>query len=56
LEWGINDQGFTNSFAGDWSLDQSGNDLVLSYNTVIPEPGTTLLAALGALALLRRKR
>lgn len=36
-----------------WTFTQSTGDLNL---TVIPEPGTTLLAALGALALLRRKR
>jgi|GEM_PF-1982297 len=36
-----------------WNFTQSTGDLVL---TVVPEPSTALLGALGALALLRRRR
>jgi autotransporter-associated beta strand protein len=39
---------------GSWSLANSSNDIVLSW-TPIPEPSTALLAALGALALFRRR-
>jgi fibronectin-binding autotransporter adhesin len=38
-----------------FSLFQSGNNIYLNYNA-IPEPSTALLAGLGILALLRRKR
>ncbi|MFN4873398.1 MAG: beta strand repeat-containing protein [Akkermansiaceae bacterium] len=39
---------------GSWSLANSSNDIILSW-TPIPEPSTALLAALGALALFRRR-
>ena len=39
---------------GSWSLANSSNDIILSW-TPIPEPSTSLLAALGALALFRRR-
>ena len=38
-----------------FSLAQSGNDVILNY-TVIPEPESALLAGLGILLLLRRRR
>jgi fibronectin-binding autotransporter adhesin len=53
--WALDTLGFQDSDTGTWSLASTGNDLVLSY-TVIPEPSTALLAALGVLALLRRRR
>jgi autotransporter-associated beta strand protein len=53
--WALDTSGFQDSETGTWSLASTGNDLVLSY-TVIPEPSTALLAALGVLALLRRRR
>lgn len=53
--WALDTLGFQDSDTGTWSLASTGNDLVLSY-TAIPEPSTALLAALGALALLRRRR
>jgi autotransporter-associated beta strand protein len=40
--------------SGTWSLTQSGTNLVLNY--MVPEPGTLGLLALGALALLGRRR
>ena len=55
-DWTINTSGFTNPNTGTWSLDQSGNDLVLSY-TVVPEPNIpALLGGFGIMALLRRRR
>lgn len=55
--WTILDDNFTSSptWAGTWSLDNVGNDLVLTY-TVIPEPATALLGCLGLLLILRRRR
>lgn len=45
------------SFAseGSWSLANSSNDIILSW-APIPEPSTAVLAALGTLGLLRRRR
>lgn len=45
------------SFAseGSWNLDNTGGNITLTW-TAIPEPATTLLGALGLLALLRRRR
>ena len=40
---------------GNFSLGQSGQDVVLNY-TVVPEPRAALLGAIGLLALLRRRR
>ena len=53
--WTIDPAGFTDPNTGNWSLAQTGNDLVLSYN-VIPEPKAALLGGLGLLLLLRRRR
>jgi autotransporter-associated beta strand protein len=53
--WSINTTGFSDPDTGNWSLAQSGNDLVLSY-TVIPEPKAALLGGLGIIFLLRRRR
>lgn len=53
--WTINTAGFTDPTTGSWALDQSDNNLVLSY-TVIPEPSAALLGGLGLLILLRRRR
>jgi hypothetical protein len=57
-EWSIDSSGFTaaGGWTGDFSLAQTGNNLVLSYSPV-PEPGVTGLL-LGALTLagLRRRR
>jgi autotransporter-associated beta strand protein len=39
---------------GDFNLSINGNDVVLNY--VIPETHTTILGAIGTLALLRRRR
>jgi autotransporter-associated beta strand protein len=40
---------------GNFSLGQSGQDVLLNY-TVVPEPRAALLGAIGLLALLRRRR
>jgi hypothetical protein len=53
--WTIDPAGFTDPNTGNWSLAQTGNDLVLSYN-VIPEPKAALLGGIGLLLLLRRRR
>lgn len=57
--WTILDGSFTSSpaWAGLWSIDQVGNNLVLSY-AAVPEPGTWLLAAIGlsVVSILRRRR
>jgi len=56
--WTLNTGTFTsaNAATGTFSLAQSGNNLVLSYNPV-PEPtGTACLAATCAMFLARRKR
>lgn len=47
-----------NSIVGSFTLDDSLNDLVLSNYTVIPEPSTFALVALGlgAAAVIRRRR
>ena len=51
----LNDSGFINPKVG-WSLEISGNDLVLNA-VFVPEPSSTALLGLGGLALiLRRKR
>lgn len=49
--------GFSNSFAGTFSVSVSGNDLLLNY-TVVPEPGTTalLVAGFSLFALWKRRR
>lgn len=59
-EWSLLTNQFTSSPAweGNWTLGQSGNSLVLSYNAV-PEPSTYVLFGFGATCLLilrRRKR
>ena len=55
-EWQIVPGGFQDVETGTWSINQSGNNLVLNY-TVIPEPNVAaLLGGLGVLALLRRRR
>lgn len=53
--WTINTSGFLNSTSGFWALNQSGNNLVLSYSAV-PEPSSALLGTLGLWFLLRRRR
>ena len=54
--WSINTSGFIDPATGTWSLAQSGNNLVLSYN-VIPEPNVAaLIGGLGVLLILRRRR
>jgi hypothetical protein len=54
----INDDGFQNSGSWDWSIEQDGNNLVLSATgyTLVPEPSSTALLALGGLALVARRR
>ena len=49
--------GFSNALDdnGSFTLGTSGNNLVLTYSA-IPEPGAALLAGLGMLVLLRRRR
>ena len=41
--------------AGFW-LSMSGSDVYLNYSNAIPETSTALLAGLGSLILLRRRR
>ena len=54
--WSINTSDFIDPATGTWSLAQSGNNLVLSYN-VIPEPNVAaLIGGLGVLLILRRRR
>ncbi len=53
--WTLNLAGFTDPYTGTWALNQSGNNLVLSY-AAVPEPRAALLGALGVLMLLRRRR
>jgi len=45
----------TSRIGNSFSLSQSGQDVILNY-TVIPEPSSALLGAIGLLALLRRRR
>ena len=55
----LNDAGFSNSGSWDWSIAQDGNNLVLSATgyTLVPEPTSSALLALGGLAvMMRRKR
>ena len=55
----LNMGAFSNAFTGTWAISQNGNDLVLNYTAVIPEPSTYALLALGAICagvILRRKR
>ncbi|MDL5046595.1 PEP-CTERM sorting domain-containing protein [Oscillatoria amoena NRMC-F 0135] len=50
---------FQNPFIGTWSLGVTGNNLMLHYTAVIPEPSTYALLALGAICAgfaLRRRR
>ena len=48
--------GFSNDVdGGEFSISQSGNNLVLNF-TAVPEPGAALLGGLGLLTLLRRRR
>lgn len=52
-----NSVSFNSLFLGGFSLYQDGNDIYLNYNYVpIPEPSSAILAALGALAMIRRRR
>ncbi|MGB2351942.1 MAG: PEP-CTERM sorting domain-containing protein, partial [Akkermansiaceae bacterium] len=56
----LDSSGFSNSietyYGWNWAISLSGNDLVLGASAV-PEPSSTALLSLGALALaLRRKR
>ncbi len=53
--WTINTDGFANSDNGVWSLNQNGNNLVLSYSA-IPEPSSALIGTLSLWFLLRRRR
>ena len=51
--------GFSNSFAGTFSMSQSGNNLNLNYDpTPVPEPANavTVLALFSGAVLQRRKR
>ncbi len=54
--WTVDATGFTNAETGAFTLNQVGDNLVLSYG-VIPEPSTyaMLMGGLGLLALLRRR-
>jgi subtilase-type serine protease len=54
----INDAGFQNSGTWDWSIEQDGNNLVLSATgyTLVPEPSSTALLALGGLAMMMRRK
>jgi len=49
LHWSLDTSGFTPVGEGGWDikLSESGNDLVLVYYAVVPEPGTVVLAGLG---------
>lgn len=57
--WNILTDNFTSNpaWTGNWSLAQSGNDLVLTY--AVPEPRTTstlILASIGLMAVVFRRR
>jgi hypothetical protein len=49
--------GFSNAFTGTFDVQQSGNNLVLSY-TAVPEPSSAMLVSAAAVGLLgvRRRR
>jgi autotransporter-associated beta strand protein len=51
----LDSSGFSNAPSWDWSIQLSGNDLVLEAYAV-PEPSSTALLALGGLALVFRRR
>ena len=55
--WAILTTNFASSptWLGTWAITQSGNDLLLNY-TAIPEPSTLALLAIGAGAVLLRRR
>jgi len=52
--------GFQNSFGGDWSVSQAGNDLFVNYSVAaVPEPSSIIVLGLGAVGFVtarRRKR
>lgn len=51
----VDTSAFANSFAGNWSVDRSGNDLYVAY--AVPEPSSyALLAGLAALAMVALRR
>lgn len=53
----INNQGFVAIRFDDWESNNAMRiDNLLVYGTVVPEPGSAILGALGSLALLRRRR
>lgn len=59
----INTSGFQNTFAGNWFVSQSGNNLFLNYAfdpAAIPEPSSIAMLGIGSAALIvarrRRKR
>jgi len=51
----LDTSGFANTFSGDFSLRQTGNDIFIDF-AAIPEPGTFALFGLGLLSLLGRRR
>lgn len=52
----IDTTGFSNSYSGGFEVFQSGNNLVLSYTSSVPEPGRAVLTLLGALCVAARRR
>jgi hypothetical protein len=52
-KFALNTDSFTHG-AGQWSIAEEGNNLLLNY-TAIPEPGTSILLLLGLAVILSRK-
>ena len=57
--WGVNGSGETTRWTQDFSFDGTGQQQMYAISdtlTVVPEPSTVLLALLGGVALIRRRR